>query len=114
MTFRSRGCMGMAAVVGIALMTASVGYAQMATTLEQAELAGLSPETRAEVQGRMQQGGQTVSEILQTILLNNIKLKHLGSQIVALDFNRGVAVVRTDSGTMQTVTFDTKTLQITA
>ena len=57
---------------------------------------------------------QTLYEILQTMLLNSIKLKHLGSQIVALDLNRGIAIARTDSGQMAEVNFDTRTLQITS
>ncbi len=112
MALRSKGYLGMAAAIGTAVLAASASNAQVATTLEQAELAGLNPQTRAEVESRMKQGGQTVSEILQTILLNSIKLKHLGSQIVALDFNNGIAVVRTASGQMRTVHFDTTTLQI--
>ena len=112
MTFRSKGYLGIAAAIGAAVLAASASYAQVATTLEQAELAGLNPQTRAEVEARMKQGGQTVSEILTTILLNSIKLKHLGSQIVALDFNRGIAIVRTAAGNMRTVNFDTTTLQI--
>ena len=52
------------AVCAIVVMAAPVAYAQVATTLEQAELAGLSPEKHAEVQARMGQGGQSVSEIL--------------------------------------------------
>jgi hypothetical protein len=60
--------------------------AQVATSLEQAELAGLKPDVHAEVQKRLAAGGQTVSEILATMLLNNIKLKHPASRIVALDF----------------------------
>jgi hypothetical protein len=102
----------MAAAIGTAALAASVSYAQVATTLEQAELAGLNPQTRAEVESRMKQGGQTVSEILTTILLNSVKLKHLGSQIVALDFNRGIAVVRTANGRIRTVNFDTTTLEL--
>jgi hypothetical protein len=90
----------------------STGHAQAATTLEQAELAGLSPEKRAEVQSRMQQGGQTVSEILQTILLNSIKLKHPANRIVALDFARGVAIVEVPGGNIEAVNFDTTTLAI--
>ena len=49
----------------------------------------------AEVEARMKQGGQTVYEILQTMLLNNIKAKVPASRILALDFNRGAAVVET-------------------
>ena len=109
-----KGYLGTAAVISTIVLAAPTSYAQVATTLEQAELAGLTPEKRAEVQSRMQQGGQTVSEILQTMLLNSIKLKHLGSQIVALDFNRGIAVVQTASGAIRAVNFNTRTLQITS
>jgi hypothetical protein len=112
MALRSKDYLGIAAAIGTAVLAASAGYAQVATTLGQAELAGLNPQTRAEVEARMKQGGQTVSEILTTILLNSIKLKHLGSQIVALDFNRGIAIVRTTAGNTRTVNFDTTTLQI--
>jgi hypothetical protein len=86
-------------------------YAQAATSLEQAELAGLNPATRAEVQARMAKGGQKVEEVLTTILLNNIKLKHQASQIVAIDFDRGVAVVNEPGGTMHMYHFNTKTLE---
>lgn len=112
MTSRKKNYVGVAAAIGAVVMVASASYAQVATTLEQAELAGLNPQTRAEVEARMKQGGQTVSEILTTILLNDIKLKHLGSQILALDFNRGIAVVRTARGATRMVNFDTTTLQI--
>lgn len=110
----STRCLGMAFAIGAALLTTSAAYAQRATTLEQAEMAGLTPQARSEVESRMKQGGQTVSEILTTMLLNNIKAKHLGSEIVALDFNRGVAVVRTAQGALRTVRFNTTTLQLTA
>lgn len=112
MALRLKGYLRMAAAIGAAALVASAAYAQTATTLEQAELAGLNPQKRAEVEGRMKQGGQTVSEILTTMLLNNIKLKHLGSEIVALDFGRGVAVVRTPRHQLRTVNFDTTTLEI--
>ena len=94
------------------VVAAPIAYAQVATTLEQAELAGLSPEKKAEVQARLGQGGQTVSEILQTMLLNSIKLKHPASKIVALDFNRGIAVVQLTDGKISPVQFDTTTLVI--
>lgn len=113
MTVRSKRYLGMAVAISATVLAASASYAQVVNSLEKAELAGLNPQTRAEVQSRMKQGGQTVSEILQTILLNSIKLKHLGSQIVAMDFNEGIAVVRTADGPMTTVHFNTKTLEIT-
>ena len=82
------------------------------TALGTAELAELSPDKRAEVEARMKQPGQTVPEILQTILLNSIKLKYPANRIVALDFGRGVAVVELPSREMRTIQFDTRTLAI--
>jgi hypothetical protein len=66
----------------------------------------------AEVQKRLAAGGQTVSEILATMLLNNIKLKHPASRIVALDFGRGAATVEKPDGGLAVVDFDPTTLQI--
>ena len=112
MALRRNNYLGMVVGIAAAVVVASASHAQVATTLEQAELAGLNPQTRAEVQSRMKQGGQTVYEILTTILLNSIKLKHLGSHILALDFNAGIAVVRTASGHLRSVHFDPTTLEI--
>ena len=94
-----------------AVIAAGAAYAQVATSLEQAEMAGLNPQTRAEVQSRLDKGGQTVSEVLTTVLLNSIKLKHPASSIVALDFGRGIAVVKTADGSIAAVKFNTTTLQ---
>ncbi len=108
---RSYSLLTLAACASLVLGTA-MARAQVATTIEQAELAGLSPAMKAEVQARMAKGGQTVSEILQTELLNNIKVKHPASSIVALDFARGAAVVKLTSGQMEVVPFDTRTLAV--
>ena len=59
------------------LIGASAAYAQSSTAIEQAELAGLSPEMRAQVQARAV-GGNSVTEVLQVMLLNNIKIKASG------------------------------------
>ncbi|MGA9017158.1 MAG: hypothetical protein WB509_32075 [Acetobacteraceae bacterium] len=83
-----------------ALMGAPVAFAQVATTLEQAELAGLSPAKRAEVQARAV-NGNTVDEVLQTVRLNSIKVRHPASRIVALDFLRGIAAVKTAGGRIE-------------
>jgi hypothetical protein len=99
------------AACAAALLGASAVYAQSPTALEQAELAGLSPEMRAQIQARAV-GGNSVTEVLQVTLLNNIKIKHPASQIVAMDWARGVAVVQLTSGGMQAVQFDPATLQI--
>lgn len=97
---------------GSLFATAAHAQHMKATTMEQAELAGLTPEKRAEVEKRATQPGQTVTEVLTTMLLNGIKSKHKASQIVALDFNRGIAVVELQGGGMQAVKFDTTTLAI--
>ena len=46
------------------------------------------------------------------MLFNSIKLKHPASSIVALDFSRGIAVVKTAGGKIEPVRFDTTTLAI--
>ncbi len=94
-----------------AVIVTGTAFAAVATSLEQAEMAGLNAQTRAEVQTRLDKGGQTVSEILTTILLNSIKLKHPASSILALDFGNGIAVVKTADGTLDAVHFNTTTLQ---
>ena len=100
---------GLAACVGV--LIAAAAYAQSSTALEQAELAGLSADLRAQVQARAT-GGNSVTEVLQVMLLNNIKAKHPASQIVAMDWGRGVAVVDVPSGGIAVVHFDPATLQI--
>jgi hypothetical protein len=93
------------------LIGASAAYAQSSTALEQAELAGLTPQLGSEVQARAT-GGNSVNEILQVMLLNNIKAKHPASQIVAMDWARGVAVVDVPADGMAVVHFDPVMLQI--
>jgi hypothetical protein len=93
------------------LLIAAAAFAQSPTALEQAELAGLSPELRAQVQARAV-GGNSVTEVLQVTLLNNIKIKHQASQIVAMDWARGAAVVNLAAGGMAVVHFEPATLQI--
>jgi hypothetical protein len=100
----------LAACTGV-LVAATAVYAQAPTAVEQAELSGLSPEMRAQVQSRAV-GGNSVTEVLQVMLLNNIKAKHPASQIVAMDWAKGVAVVEQSGGGMAVVQFDPSTLQI--
>jgi hypothetical protein len=95
----------------VTAMGISVAYAQSPTPLEQVELAGLSPELRAEVTKRAV-GGNSVTEVLQVMLLNNIKAKEPANQIVAMDWGKGVAVVQMAAGGMKAVHFDPVTLQI--
>jgi hypothetical protein len=108
MTVRCR-ILALAACTAV-LIGASAGYARSPTAIEQAELARLSPEVRAQVQARVV-GGTSVTDVLQVMLLNNIKIRHPASQIAAMDWARGVAVVQLPAGGMQTVQFDPTTLQ---
>lgn len=114
MVSRPKSVASLAIAFAISLIMPSVVHAQVATSIEQAELAGLSPEKKAEVQQRMAQGGQKVQEVLTTMLLNNIKAKYPASRIVAMDFGRGVAVVELTNKRMRMVNFDTTTLAIKA
>jgi hypothetical protein len=67
--------------IGIAAMIGTpIASARTATQLEQAELAGLSPQLRAQVLARAV-GGNSITEVLQVMLLNNIKIKHEASLI---------------------------------
>lgn len=101
----------LAALAAGLLTLAPVGYALAATALEQAELAGLSPAVQAQVRARAV-GGNSAIEVLQVMLLNNIKISHEASQIVALDWTKGVAVVQLPNGSMAVVRFNPRTLQI--
>ena len=100
----------LAACGAVALIGAAAAHAAP-TAVERAEFAGLSPQLQAQVKARAV-GGNSVTEVLQVMLLNNIKIKHEASQIVAMDWNNGVAVVQLPSGGMAAVHFDPRTLQI--
>ena len=58
---------GLAACVGV--LIAAAAYAQTPTALEQAELAGLSPDLRSQIQAKYT-GGNSATEVLQVMLLN--------------------------------------------
>jgi hypothetical protein len=109
---------GAIAVAGCAVLITGPqpALAQASATFQTAvgklDLAELNPDKRAEVEARMKQPGQTVEEILQTILLNSIKLKYPANRIVALDFGRGLAIVQLPTNEMRSIEFDTRTLAI--
>lgn len=105
-----RGIAAFAACAALALIGATTAHAAP-TAIERAEFAGLSPQLQAQVKARAV-GGNSVTEVLQVMLLNNIKIKHEASQIVAMDWNNGVAVVQLPSGGLAAVHFDPRTLQI--
>jgi hypothetical protein len=101
----------LAALAAATTIVAPIAYAAGTPPLEEVELASLSPELQAQVKARAV-GGNSVTEVLQVMLLNNIKIKHEASLIVAMDWAKGVAVVRLPNGNLEVVNFDPRTLQI--
>lgn len=99
-----------------ALLSPLAAYAQASQAYQNAEgkleLSELSPKVRAEVETRLKAPGQNVREILQTMLLNSIKLKYPANSIKALDFARGNALVELPSGETRLIAFNTRTLEI--
>jgi hypothetical protein len=80
------------------------------TPLEQAEINMLTPVLQAEVKSRMAAGGQKVSEILDTMLLNSVSKVFASGRVVAADFNNGVVVTQGTNGQMRAFNFDPATL----
>lgn len=84
--------------------------------MQNAILAGLNAQTRAEVQRRAT-GGNSVYEVLRITLLNNMQLANVIpsgqaplSEVVAIDFVRSIAVVRQGDG-LRVLGFDPETLR---
>ncbi len=86
--------------------------AQPSQGLQQAELAELSPEKRAEVQQRAT-AGNTIRGVLETMLLNNLQLRYPANRIVALDFGRGAVAYAVTDGSIRVANFNKTTLVIT-
>jgi hypothetical protein len=80
------------------------------TPIEQAEIGMLSPALQAEVKTRMAAGGQKVSEILDTMLLNSVSKIFASGRVVAADFNHGVVVTQGTNGELRSFNFDPATL----
>jgi hypothetical protein len=102
------------AVVAAAFVAAMAGsgsaLAADPTPIEQAEISQLSPALQAEVRARMAAGGQKVSEILDTMLLNSVSKVFASGRVVAADFNNGVVVTEGTNGQMRSFNFDRATL----
>lgn len=108
-----------ACVAPIALHFAALSapaMAQAPTDFEQAMLAQLDDATRAEVEQRAT-GGNTVLNVIGTILLNNYQAagpRNAGAAltVVAVDFGRGTAVVQRASNVFELIRFDPRTLRV--
>jgi len=109
-----RNTIGYSAAAGVlaaTILMSGAAFAYEATALEKAELAQLTPQLRSEVQARLS-GEQTVRGILETMLLNKISLIFASDRVVAVDFDKGVAVVEGKDGKIMTFPFDVTTLVI--
>jgi hypothetical protein len=93
-----------------AIAASGSGKAANPTPLEQAEINMLTPALQAEVKSRMAAGGQKVSEILDTMLLNSVSKVFASGRVVAADFNNGVVVTQGTNGQMRAFNFDPATL----
>jgi len=83
---------------------------------ERAFLGEMDAATSAEVEKRAT-GGNTISGVIATILLNNYQTATRGTavgavSVVAIDFVRGVVVIQTGANQYDPVRFDPKTLKI--
>jgi hypothetical protein len=92
--------------------------ATASSAFERAMLAEMDSATRASVSGRVN-SGNTVAAIIGTILINNYEArgaKRPGQPltIIAIDYDRGVAVLGYDQATFEVIKFDKKTLRLTA
>ena len=99
-----------AAAFVFALIASGTAFAADPTPIEQAEIGQLSPALQAEVRTRMATGGQKVSEILDTMLLNSVSKIFASGRVVAADFNKGVVVTEGTNGQMRSFNFDVATL----
>jgi hypothetical protein len=97
----------------VLLLASNSVFAYDATAFEKAELAQLTPQLRSQVEARMT-GGQTVRGVLETMLLNNISQLFAANRVVAIDFDKGVAVAEGTNGQVKAFNFDVATLVIKA
>jgi hypothetical protein len=91
--------------------------AQTSPAFERAIFGEMDPATRADVEKRAS-GGNKVWEVIGTILLNNYHAagaRNPGEAVtvVALDFVRGVAILRHTEQLLEMINFDPKTLRLT-
>ena len=120
MTF-TRFALACATPLALSLSVLSApAMAQTATAsnaFERAMLAEMDASTCAAVTGRVNRGN-AVAAIIGTILINNYEAKgakHPGQPltIIAIDYDRGVAVLGSNQETFEVIHFDKKTLRIT-
>lgn len=103
-------------VFGFAALSMPTVAQAAPSTFEKALLAELDAPTRAAVEKRVV-GGNTVTGVIATTLLNNYEsagARNPGEalDVVAVDFSRGVVVFRRAQNVFEVQRFDSKTLQM--
>jgi hypothetical protein len=99
-----------AAALVSAMVSSGIAIAAAPTPIEQAEIAQLSPSLQAEVKARMANSGQTVGEILDTMLLNSVSKIFASGRVIATDFDKGIVVTEGTNGQLRWFNFDKATL----
>lgn len=105
------------AIAALPLVAASPALAQGASSaFERAMLDELDSATRAQVEQRATAGNSVIG-VVSTILLNHYQeagARNPGAalEVVAVDFSRGVAVIRRAPNTFEVQRFDPRTLQL--
>ncbi|MGL4541194.1 MAG: hypothetical protein ACRCUI_01635 [Polymorphobacter sp.] len=94
------------------LVVATPVAARTPTAIEKAELAMLSPAKQKEVLARAT-GGNTVSGVIETMLLNQLSADWANGDAISIDFVQEVLVVRNSKGQLRDYEFDSVTLTVT-
>jgi hypothetical protein len=100
-----------AAAVASAMLLSTAAFAYTPTAVEKAELAQLSPAKQKEVLARAT-GGNTVHDVIETMLLNQISDDFANGDTVTVDFTEAVMVVKNKKGQLRAYEFDTLTLTV--
>lgn len=94
-----------------ALAMSGTAHAVLPTSLEKAELSMMAPAKQKEVLARAT-GGNTVDAVIETMLLNQISDEFAQGNVVAVDFDDAVFVVRNKKGQLKAYEFETMTMML--
>lgn len=100
-----------AAAIASAMLLSTAAFAYTPTAVEKAELSQLSPAKQKEVLARAT-GGNTVSGVIKTMLLNQISDDFANGDSISVDFTEAVIVVQNKKGQLRAYEFDTVTLVV--
>lgn len=94
-----------------AVVASSAAQAVLPTSLEKAELSMMSPAKQKEVLARAS-GGNTVDGVIETMLLNQVSDEFAQGNVVGVDFDDAVFIVRNKKGQLKAYEFETLTLTL--